>query len=57
MQQRVSMEDANAGKPEEGPPNTMISAYGGSVELLNADNSTGGEKEGLLSSSKGAGRC
>lgn len=45
MQQRVSMADANAGKPEEGPPNTMISAYGGSVELLSTDNSTGGERK------------
>lgn len=24
----VSMEEANAGDPEEGPPSTMISAYG-----------------------------
>lgn len=25
----LSVEDANAGQPEEGPPNAMISAYGG----------------------------
>lgn len=30
---------------EEGPPKTMISAYGGSVALQNADNSTEGEEK------------
>lgn len=44
--------EANAGKPDreeerrgEGPPKTMISAYGGSAALQNADNSTEGEKK------------
>lgn len=30
---------------EEGPPNTMISAHGGSAGLQNTDNSTGVEKK------------